>query len=155
VAAAEVADSVSVLTVISIYGLLENLHGTLYSITTLHRLFSDLTILLDDPRRRGRIVLGGDFNASLQWDERQGSKTHRLLFDRVEAFGLTSCLPYGGKPQRTWRAKSGDFPWQLDYLFISEELADRASPAAVVEDDRVAQLGDHNPIAVTVDLGDV
>lgn len=91
--------------VVSLYGLLERMLGTEYSITTLHRTLSDLTPVLSDPARRGRIVLGGDLNASLEWDRRRRSPTHRLLFERIEAFGLVSVLGYEG-PQ-TYRHNQG------------------------------------------------
>jgi hypothetical protein len=127
------------LTAISIYGLLEQILGTQYSTTTLHRTLSDLTPLLDDPARRGRIVLGGDLNTSLEWDREGGRVTQRLLFDRIEDFGLESCFAYRDALQPTWRHRAGSVG-QLDYLFVSHELIPRVSPGSVAE---VDSLSDH------------
>jgi hypothetical protein len=103
------------ITAISLYGLLERLLGTEYSITSLHRSLSDLTGVLEDRSRRGRIILGGDLNASpLRW-----GVTHRVLFDRIESFGLESCLDYREQPTPTHRAV------QIDYVFVSHELVPR------------------------------
>jgi hypothetical protein len=49
--------------VVSLYGMLENLLNTQYSIPNLHRILSDLTVILEGKDTRDRIVLGGDFNA--------------------------------------------------------------------------------------------
>jgi endonuclease/exonuclease/phosphatase family metal-dependent hydrolase len=138
------------LTVVSIYGLLESILGTEYSTPSLHRTLSDLTALLDDPARRGRIVLGGDFNLSLEWDRKGGRVTSRVLFDRIEDFGLESCFPYRDGFQPTWRHRSGSLG-QLDYLFVSRELTDRVSASPVVE---VADLSDHWPLAVELEVAD-
>ena len=146
---ARIGDGVDALVLISIYGLLEQILRTQYSITSLHRILSDLTPLLEDPQRRGRIVLGGDLNASLEWDRRQGTPTHRLLFDRIEAFGLRPVLPYDG-PQ-TYRHNQGSFPWQLDHVFVSEELHDSAR-AEVIDSPAVREVSDHNPIVLDLQI---
>ena len=91
------------ITAISLYGLLERLLGTEYSIPSLHRSISDLTVLLDDRSRRGRVILGGDLNASpVRW-----GNAHRILFDRIEDFGLVCCRDFkSGRRRRTepWRS---------------------------------------------------
>lgn len=67
----------STLTVISLCGQMDR-HG--YAITTLHRMLSDLTHLLEGKLRAGgrpKVILGGDLNASPQYDDKYGTKTHR------------------------------------------------------------------------------
>jgi exonuclease III len=124
---------------ISLYGVLERLLGTEYSITSLHRSLSDLTHLLDDRARRGRIVLGGDLNASpARW-----GTTHRLLFDRIESFGLESCFDYREQPTPTHRAV------QIDYVFVSRELVPQLSASAVID---VGDLSDHRALVADVAL---
>jgi hypothetical protein len=55
--------------------------------------------VLDDPTRRGRIILGGDLNVSpLRW-----GPLHGVIFDRIELFGLESCLDYRERPTRDRR----------------------------------------------------
>jgi endonuclease/exonuclease/phosphatase family metal-dependent hydrolase len=145
---AEVEADAGPVTLISLYGLLEPLLGTEYSITTLHRLLSDLTVYLEEPRRQGRIILGGDLNANVAWDKRQRGPTHRLLFDRIEAFGLRSVLPHGeGDPQTpTWH-RQGARIRQLDYLFVSQEI--EIGPGGWTEwNDDLADLSDHSPLWV-------
>jgi exonuclease III len=123
------------ITAISLYGLLERLLGTEYSITSLHRSLSDLTGVLEDRTRIGRIILGGDLNASpLRW-----GVTHRVLFDRIESFGLESCLNYREQPTPTHRTV------QIDYIFVSRELVPQVSASSVVD---VGDLSDHRALAV-------
>lgn len=140
------------LTVISIYGVLERTLHTEFSITTLHRQLSDLTQFLDYRAERP-VVLGGDLNVSLAWDAKQrGGDTHRLLLERIEAFGLTSVLPYRDGGPQTYRHNTGDTPWQLDYLFVSDALVDRVSGPRVVDDEVVRSLSDHNPIVIDLEI---
>jgi|ERR1700733_7651083 len=88
----------STLVVVSMYGQLDK-YG--YSITTLHRMLSDLTHLFEGELRRGgrpKVILGGDLNASSQWDDKYRVKTHRIFFQRLEAFGL---MDSKGNSQKT------------------------------------------------------
>jgi len=131
------------LTAVSIHVLLED--G--YSIIPLHRIFSDLTLLLEGKRGKRDIILGGDFNASVQFDKRQRSESHRIFFDRVKNFGLVDCLEkFHNQPVQTYRHSKGDEPWQLDYLFLSRRLEDGLEKCYVVRDPDVLKLSDHNPV---------
>jgi endonuclease/exonuclease/phosphatase family metal-dependent hydrolase len=118
-----------------------------YSIAPLHRILSDLTTTLD--RRRSRVILGGDFNASPQWDERQGNPSHRILFDRLMAFRLKSCLPLDGDYATYRHNKGTPVPWRLDYIFVSETT--QIASARVLEDETLAALSDHTPVLANVD----
>lgn len=139
----------SVWTCISLYGLLD--HG--YSITTLHRIFSDLTLILDGKMGKRLIVLGGDFNASLQWDKKQRGESHRIMFERLENFGLINCLNiFHPEPVQTWRSNRGDTPWQLDYLFASKELRDSLISCDVENKPEVHGFSDHNPVVAIFDI---
>jgi exonuclease III len=137
------------LTLISLYGLLDE--G--YSITTLHRILSDLTPVIDHTKR---VIIGGDFNASPQWDERQpGTSSHQILFNRLEDFGFTNCLADKGFV-KTWRSPhptTKNFPWQLDYLFASNDICAKLSGCQVLGDDpNIHNFSDHNPIIADFDL---
>ena len=145
----------STLVVVSMYGQLDK-YG--YSITTLHRMLSDLTHLFEGELRRGgrpKIILGGDLNASPQWDDKYGVKTHRIFFQRLEAFGLMDCQGQFTKDRpRTLRHSKGrvPFPWVNDYIFASESLAKKIVAHQVVEQPEMLNLSDHNPVVVTFDL---
>jgi len=131
------------LTAISIHVIIE--HG--YSIIPLHRIFSDLTLLLEGRMGKRSIILGGDFNASLQWDEHQPGQSHRILFERVENFGLLNCLKkFYDHPVQTYRHSEGDTPWQLDYLFISRQMESKLEECYVLENPDILALSDHNPV---------
>jgi len=141
----------TVLTLISLYGVIVKT----YSITTLHRMFSDLTHLFDQRKKKSEFIVAGDFNASIQWDERLRSNPHQLLFERVLGFGLVDCLAkFNHTPIRTFRKKGAKIPWQLDYVFCSKKLADRVVRCEVVENEEVTKLSDHNPIITEFDLGE-
>jgi exonuclease III len=132
------------LTVISLYGLMENR----YSITTLHRMLSDLTPLLD--KKKKRLILGGDFNASVQCDELRSGHSHRIFFDRLKDFGLVDCMANSGYVQ-TWRCPTSRVPWQLDYIFASIPIAKNIA-GRVIDDPQLYNLSDHNPVVMDIDI---
>lgn len=149
---AEVPYNGELFTFISLYAILEN--G--YSITTLHRMFSDLTPILDGKKdstgKKRKIILGGDFNASLQWDEQQPGESHKIMFERLENFGMIDLLlDKYDQPVHTWRRKNTRRKWQLDYVFSSKNIADRIKDINVLHDQQIEQLSDHNPIEVVLE----
>jgi endonuclease/exonuclease/phosphatase family metal-dependent hydrolase len=93
-------------------------------------------------------VLGGDFNAGVTFDKDRigGLRSHSLLFDRLEAFGLKSVIPYRDASDQTVTWK-GSGEKQSDYVFVSEELAYR-DPELRWHN----ELSDHAAIMVDVDL---
>jgi endonuclease/exonuclease/phosphatase family metal-dependent hydrolase len=149
---AETASVAGPVTFISVYGVFETFLKTIWSIPSLHRIVSDLTPLLVDRSRGGRIVLGGDFNASVSWDKDRigGLGSHSLLFDRLEAFGLKSVLPFRdpNNLMPTWRRGGGR--QQSDYMFVSESLEHEAAEVVWSEDG----LSDHAVVLVDIDLPD-
>jgi len=147
---AEVKVNNRIITVISLYGILEQ--G--YSITTLHRMFSDLTFLLEGMSGNNRsIILAGDFNASLQFDEQQKGNSHRILFERIQNFGLVDVFPYNkANPVQTWRKENVKTKWQLDHFFVSEDLVGKIVKAEVLFDANIERLSDHNPMLVEIQL---
>ena len=120
-----------------------------YSITTLHHIFSDLTVLLAHSRYK---LVGGDFNAGLLWDKEYNTTTHKILFDRVEAFGLSNChRRFHEQEVQTFRNKRGK-PWQLDHLFISYRLANKLTSCDVIDRESLYTFSDHNPIVATLEV---
>lgn len=127
-----------------------------YAIPTLHRMLSDLTHLFEGKLQRGgrpKVILGGDFNASLQIDDKYGIKTHRIFFQRLEAFGLMDCQGQFTKDRpRTLRHSKSHIPWVNDYIFASKSFAKKIAAHQVVELPEMLNLSDHNPVVVTFDL---
>lgn len=142
------------ITLISWYGLLETLGSDGYSSPNLHRMLSDLTGLLDSKTHGKRnIVLGGDLNTSPQWDERLNRETNRVLFDRLEDFGLTNCFEqFYDEYVRTYRPSRVDTNWQIDYFFISTNLANNIQDCEVIENDKVREFSDHNPVVISLEV---
>lgn len=137
---------------ISLYGLLEDIGGNVYSIPNLHRMLSDLTALLTYGKRN--VILGGDLNASEQIDDVYNLGTHRIFFDRLEAFGLTNCFePFYDDYIQTHRHPKSDREWQNDYFFISDKLADSLHSCKVIDNEDVRKHSDHNPVLITLRLG--
>lgn len=106
-------------TAINIYGKKDR-NG--YFNTTIHHMLSDLTSIINK-RNDHVIILGGDFNTSLQRFPNNKEDSHLVvsdnpLFDRIIDFGLENCtLKYFGKHIRTSFANYN--PWQLDYIFVN------------------------------------
>lgn len=141
------------LIVISLYGLFENILNVGYAIPNLHRIFSDLTGILEGGGTKHRIVIGGDLNASLQIDEQYPGNSHRVFFDRLKEFGLVNCFDnYFNDFVQTHRHSRSDKPWQNDYFFISKKLEKHLNNCEVIETNEVRKLSDHNPVVIELDV---
>lgn len=141
------------LIVISLYALMERISNVVYSIPNLHRMFSDLTGIFERGKTKHRIILGGDLNASLQIDEQQPGNSHRVLFDRLNEFGLVNCFDnYFSDFVQTHRHNKSDKPWQNDYFFISKKLEKHLVDCTVIDNDIVRKLSDHNPVIIALDV---
>jgi endonuclease/exonuclease/phosphatase family metal-dependent hydrolase len=116
-----------------------------YSITVLHHYLSDLTPLLD--QHKGFVLLGGDFNADVLWDERSRNRRHQVMFDRVEAFGLWHANRLiAPARRRTYQGGGGSTPWMEDHLFVSTRELKRVSACQVVGVNK--GVSDHNPVVL-------
>ena len=153
------------LTAISLYGLIDD--G--YAVTTLHRQLSDLTPLIDS-ELGSRVVLGGDLNITSQLDEPHRSR-HRNIFDRFASLGLVDCLalnrprrpkldgcPCADSPcrhVRTQRHKKSTIPWQNDYIYVSQSLAETVQGCFPLDhgDPDPWQFSDHCPIVLELKFG--
>jgi hypothetical protein len=141
---------------VSVYGLLD----AGYAITTMHRILSDLTPLLDSPLGR-RVILGGDLNLTTQLPGKDRAR-HRNIFERFVTLGLVDLLgvtsdrrpvlsgcPCADVPCRhvqTHRHSRSAIPWQEDYLFATESLADRLLTCAPLSEPDPWHLSDHCPV---------
>lgn len=167
VAVAEIAREMPI-AVISVYGVID--HG--YAESTIHRILSDLTPFIDERRGR-RIILAGDLNITTQWSARHRSflrgrheeclRREVNLFARFEALGLrnivvrtepgplTGCECQFGEECRHVRTQRHDrstFPWQNDYMFMSQDLLDEPFSVEVLDQDEAWQLSGHCPIVL-------
>jgi len=154
VAAAEIeVTSETKIIVISLYALMEKIANVAYSIPNLHRIFSDLTEVLEGSQTKHRVVLGGDFNASLQIDETQPGNSHRVLFDRLREFGLVNCYDnFFQDFVQTHRHSRSNKPWQIDYFFLSKRIAKNLTGCGVINTDTAHRLSDHNPVVIELEL---
>ncbi len=138
------------LTLISLYGLMTDT----YSITNLHRILSDLTLLFDGKVGGKRnVILGGDLNASTQFDSIQ-NKSHEIFFNRLEDFNLQNAYKLSGNKShvQTLRFAGSNIPWQNDYFFISKPIAKGFKSYNIIDDDSVRIYSDHNILVITLDL---
>ena len=137
--------------VISLYALMEAILGSDYSIPNLHRIFSDLTGLLESRKTKNRIIIGGDFNASLQFDNK--NHTHKVFFDRLKEFNLINCFDdYFDDPVQTHRHVNSEKPWQIDYFFMSKELSKKLIGCVVIDNGKIRKFSDHNPVVIELDI---
>ena len=148
----EISDNFKLI-VISVYGLMEKILNVTYAIPNLHRIFSDLTGLIEGRDTKNRLVIGGDLNASLQIDEQQVGNSHKVFFDRLREFQLVNCFDnhYNDFIQ-THRHSRSEKPWQNDYFFISKKLEKNLLKCEVVSNDKVHKLSDHNPVIIELNI---
>ncbi len=150
---------------ISVYGRID---GAGLSDTTLHRILSDVTPVIDAGRRT-LLYLAGDFNTSTQlmWAAPGSNEMvarDALVFRRLVESGmvdvfhatrdgrprLEGCKCYDGENcshvRTIYHTRRLDKPWQLDYAFASKPLA------AVIQSLRIGERGthqsDHQPVIV-------
>lgn len=163
---------------ISAYGLIDDHNpeiGEGYSATTLNRMLSDLTPLIDSRRGR-RMVLGGDLNSGTQWRpgirQARWGPMHDATMARIEGFGFHNCLaemlppdrgplegcPCGPRPDcrhvRTLRQNNrpdGD-PVQVDYIFASDAIVDRVVSCQPLGIEEAWSLSDHCPVVATFEM---
>ena len=140
------------LTFISMYGLLD--HGMV--IKNINDMVSELVddSIISDLSRN--IILGGDLNASIQWDVKQKNQNHENFFERLKSHELEDCFKLLNKPYplQTLRKINSIEPWQNDYLFISKKIEGNLihDEAIVIGGEEVVKLSDHNPIVITLAL---
>jgi exonuclease III len=167
VAIAEV-DSAAPVIVVSAYGLIDR--G--YADTTVHRILSDLTPLLDERRAR-RMVIAGDLNVTTQWSAKHRSflrgrhkeclSRDRELFARFAALGFHNLVvrdeegPLPGcdctegaacRHVQTQRHERSAFPWQNDYVFVTSDILECEPTLELFDDEAAWELSGHCPIAV-------
>ncbi len=148
-----------------------------YYQTTVHRILSDLTPLLESDDGQ-RTVLAGDLNVGTQsnhpTDEEpyRSRPTSRALFDRFASLGLVECIGAGLPADRgplarctcgpapdcrhvqTYRHdnKPDGMPWQNDYFFAGSALAGALTSCVVVDDEATWALSDHSPVVAEFDV---
>ena len=137
-----------------------------------HRLISDISTLIATERGH-RLVIAGDFNLLRGYGE-SGSKywarRYATVFDRMEALGLRCLgpsapngrqadpwpaeLPRDSKSVPTYRSSQqtpASATRQLDYVFVSESLADRV---IVHAKNQVDLWGPSDHCQVTIEIAD-
>jgi exonuclease III len=110
------------------------------SIPNLHRILSDLTPLIE--QRSRDVILGGDLNADVVFDERHGTRRHAIAFERIEELGFWHAnwlIPPGHR--QTFRP---DHPVMDDHLFVSHSLMDRVVSCEVLANEDGPS--DHFPV---------
>ena len=130
-------------------------------IGSVHRLISDLARLVG---RQSRVIAAGDWainpgwstHTTPIWNEREALH-FKTAFDRMEALGFRHVIPEGRRNDRgdvvTFRS-IGATPaqaWaQADYVFATENIADRVSARALNHPDDWGP-SDHCRILITLD----
>lgn len=141
-----------VITLASIYGAWENPvtsvgSSWIYADASVHRLISDLSVLIG--RQQGhKIIVAGDLNVLYGYGEgrsRYWKARYDTVFSRMDALGLHlvgPSLPEGGRPPEPWpselppnsttvptfrtsTARPETATRQLDFVFASSSLKDR------------------------------
>ncbi len=151
--------------VVSMYGMLDDGYAT----TTVHQQLNDLYPLLDSSQGK-RIIIGGDLNCSTQFEPPYG-RIHGNLFERFEVNGLVN-LTQATRDQRpplddcpceegpecghvqTHRHPKSDKPWQNDYIFAGQYLAQKVTTCEVVDEGSPSpwEFSDHCPVIATFGL---
>lgn len=149
-----ISDEVNLI-VISLYGLFEKINNVIYATPNFHRILSDLTGILQSRGTKNRVIIGGDFNVSVQidLDTSYPDNDNKLVFDRIENFGLVNCYNnFYSDFVQTHRHSRSEKPWQNDYFFISKKLNNNLINCKVIDNDKVRVFSDHNPVIIELDI---
>lgn len=160
--------------VVSLYGMHEfakTVDGELYDMryitTSIHRVLSDLTPLVDHHGRHRTklpLIMGGDLNTSTQIDPPDRER-HRNILERFATMGLTdgwqaapdtepapdcTCPDHPDcRHVRTHTHPRSVRPWQIDYVFANPAL--RVVSCRTIVDDETWQRSDHAPVTAVLE----
>ncbi len=171
----------SVVTLVSGYGLFDDRHpterGLVYSTTTVNRMLSDLTPLIDSDAGR-RMIIAGDLNVGTQYKDPSPEEPHRhgphhrATFERFGALGMVDCLaagvasdrgPLAGcacgpapecRHVRTYRHddQPNGHPGQIDVIFATRALVKSMVTCVAVDDEQAWKLSDHYPVVAEFEV---
>jgi exonuclease III len=142
---------------VNIYGKNDRYFNLSCHNTTMHRMLSDISPIIN--KQYGKIIiLAGDFNVSTQ-DEYKNNKYQDILdkpiFDRLDDFGLVNCtVSDGGKHLKTLFYDG--YP-QLDYIFINKNNYNEKINKPKLYDElygniNLKELSDHIPIELKIEI---
>lgn len=122
----------------------------------LHRRLSDVSFWLYgqvEPKVDAFIVLG-DWNQHRAMDQKFKSDYQRQsannFFNRFDDYSLVDLVAHHfDEPPQTYRAVRGNFPWQLDHLFVSQGGLNNFSKPVVDASAQVDSISDHRPVVTT------
>ena len=119
----------------------------------LHRRLSDVAFWLYqqiEPRVDAFIILG-DWNQHRVMDQKfrsnYQSQSANLFFDRLQSYSMVDLVSeHYSEPPQTYRAVRGNYPWQLDHIFVSKGSFSNFSKPEVVDTAFVDAISDHRPL---------
>jgi hypothetical protein len=119
----------------------------------LHRRLSDVAFWLYqqiEPRVDAFIILG-DWNQHRVMDQKfrsnYQSQSANLFFDRLQSYSMVDLVSeHYSEPPQTYRAVRGNYPWQLDHIFVSKVSFSSFSKPEVDDSAQVDSISDHRPV---------
>lgn len=124
----------------------------------LHRRLSDVSFWLYgqiEPKVDAFVVLG-DWNQHRVMDQKFKSDYQRQsannFFNRFDDYSLVDLVGahFTESPQ-TYRAVRGNFPWQLDHIFVSQANFEDFAKPEVDDSAQVDSISDHRPVVTHFD----
>ena len=156
VGSVEIPGQAEPLIAISVYGLMDEFGP----IANLQAMLSELTpVLLAEgtfkPKSGVKIVMGGDLNASPQWDEnyyRNKQRPHGLFFDRVADHGLKAHLIWldSMTTSRLCDRQIATSRGKMTICLVSQALAKSFQGCEIIDNETVRSTSDHNIVIVHV-----
>ena len=107
------------------------------------------------------IVIAGDFNYDRQMDDnptgtkfvKVGEKRANIFFDSLKNLGYVDCLEqFYPDYVQTHRHTRSEFPWQTSHMFMTNKLFNHLDSLEVLENPKVIQRSDHNPIIADLNI---
>jgi endonuclease/exonuclease/phosphatase family metal-dependent hydrolase len=97
-------------------------------------------------------ILGGDWNTARLFDEVYGPRGNHEFFVRMSETGWFEAIRKFFDTEVQTYFRPGRGAYQLDHVFLTEDLYSNLSSAEVVTTDEILSASDHAPMVLTIDL---
>jgi exonuclease III len=102
------------------------------------------------PNAGDPIVLGGDWNTALRFDEVYGPRGNAEFFARMSETGWCDAMKKFHDAEVQTYFSTGRGPYQLDHVFLTSDLFNSLQGADVAATPQVLGASDHAPIVLEI-----
>ena len=99
-----------------------------------------------------QVIIGGDWNTSLLFDKVYGPRGNLGFFSRMKETGWFDALKKFSSDEIQTYYKKNSGPYQLDHIFLTEELYKDLKDGRVQNSNQILSASDHAPVLLDFDI---